>query len=53
MRAIICDKCKKVITDAIRYVSKLEMSTERDGKYAELHLCSDCVDEFDIWLKPE
>ena len=53
MRAIVCDKCKNVITDTIRYVSKLEMSTERDGKYSELHLCDDCVEKFNKWLRPE
>lgn len=50
MKAIVCDKCKKVITDSLERVSKLEFSNEDSGRFSERHLCDDCLKEFVKWI---
>ena len=53
MKAIICDKCKKVITDEkeIRDIVRFDLCTNYLGKYDEKHLCDDCKSSFFDWLK--
>lgn len=55
MKAIVCDKCKKVVTDeeALKKTTRLDMSTIRAGKYSEIHLCDDCDSKFYEWLEAE
>ena len=55
MKAIVCDKCKKVITDEqiIKDTLKLDLCTKYLGKYSEIHLCDDCKMKFFAWLTNE
>ena len=55
MKAIVCDKCKKVITDEekLKHTTRLDMYTNNLGKYSEKHLCEDCRSGFYDWLKDE
>lgn len=47
MRAVVCNKCKKVITDEkiVKDTLRLDFCTEKVGKYAEKHLCDECKEE--------
>lgn len=52
MNTVVCDKCKKVITDEtkLKTVVKLDVGNKRLNKYAECHLCDDCEAGFYKWL---
>lgn len=55
MKAIICDKCKRVITneDELKNIVRLDMCNNYIGKYSEKHLCDECEDKFYTWLGTE
>lgn len=55
MKAIVCDKCKKVITDEkeIESIMRLDLCTNYLSKFGERHLCDDCKSKFYDWLKSE
>lgn len=52
MKAVICDRCGRVVIDVkeIKNITRLDMCTNDVGKFAEKHLCDDCVDEFGKWF---
>lgn len=53
MKAIVCNKCEKVITDEekLKHTIRLDMCTNYLNKYDEKHLCDDCNSKFHEWLK--
>lgn len=53
MKAVVCDKCKKVITDksAVESIIRLELCTNEIGKFDEKHICDDCREKFYDWFK--
>lgn len=55
MKAIICDKCKKIITEEkeIKDLIRLDLCTNFVGKYSEKHLCDKCKVKFNSWLNRE
>lgn len=52
MKAIVCDKCKKVITDdeVIKDTMRIDFSTPNLGKCNEKYLCRYCEDMLYQWL---
>lgn len=52
MNAIICDKCKTVMTNKseLKALRKLACSAEEIGEFCELHLCKLCYQNFRKWL---
>lgn len=55
MKAIVCDKCKKVITEEkeIRDIVRFDLCTNYLGKYDEKHFCDECKKAFFEWLRDE
>ena len=53
MKAIVCDKCEKVITDEkeLKNLVRLDLCTNYLNKYGEMHLCDDCKKKFFDWFK--
>ena len=50
MKAIICNKCKKVIMLRLENVYTLESKVERLGSIETLHLCEECEKLFLNWI---
>ena len=55
MKAIVCDKCKKVMTDEkeLKDTLRLDLCTNYLSKFSEKHLCNDCKDLFCDWIDNE
>lgn len=55
VKAIVCDKCKKVIADEkeLENVLILDVSTKKVGQFATRHLCIDCKRKFHKWVTSE
>lgn len=55
MNAIICDKCKTVMTSQseLKVLKKLSCRTEELGEFGEIHLCKFCYQNFKKWLHGE
>ena len=55
MKAIVCDKCKKVITDKeeLKDTIRLDLRSDSLNKFSEKHICNDCNREFYNWFKNE
>lgn len=53
MKAIICDKCKKSITDVkdIKETLRLDLCNDKIGKWDEKHLCNACKSKLFSWFK--
>lgn len=49
MKAIICDKCKKVMSDELdlSYVKTIDFSYPLVGHYFSINLCTECKKSFD------
>lgn len=52
MRAIICDKCGETQTDT-HYGTTAEINRQYIGTPREIHLCSNCTEEFLEWVSGE
>lgn len=55
MKAIVCDKCKKVITDKkeLKDTMRLDLCNDFSGKFGEKHICNDCKSKLYNWFKNE
>lgn len=53
MKAIICDKCGLSITDeeVIKETLRLDLRTDKVGKWDEMHLCDSCRKKLFSWFK--
>lgn len=61
-RVIMCDRCKKIIRigdDVViahrRYSSRIYSIWNKNSRteVEEIHLCGDCMKDFERWLKNE
>lgn len=52
MRAIICDKCKKVLAgkEEMKNIVEVSLGSEFAGEFNRKHLCKECEKEFYKWL---
>jgi len=52
MRAIVCNRCRKVITLPKEIDETITFKTETigDGRINEYHLCDGCYGDFILWL---
>jgi uncharacterized protein with PIN domain len=52
MKAVVCNKCKAVITDEskLKDTIGLKLWTPFLGVYDEMHLCEDCKSDFWDWI---
>lgn len=52
MKAVVCNKCKVVITDEskLKDITGLKLFTPYLGIYDEMHLCDDCKSDFWDWI---
>lgn len=55
MKAIVCNKCGMVTVDEkiIKETLRLDLCTDRVGKFDEKHLCENCKKKFYNWLRKE
>lgn len=54
MNAIICDRCRRIVTagDEDKDVSVLRVSNTKDiMRVKEFHLCTRCTEDFDNFMK--
>lgn len=52
MRAIICDKCGEIQTDTL-HCTRADVNREDYGTPTEIHLCSNCTENFIKWVSGE
>jgi len=55
MKAYVCNKCGRVITNEkiMSDMLRLSISNDKVGKYDEVHLCADCDKKFCSFLHDE
>lgn len=53
MKAIVCDRCRVVITEKVDDVLRLGYSSIRIGEWHHIHLCEKCRTALEKFLKGE
>ncbi|MDD3336773.1 MAG: hypothetical protein PHI98_14885 [Eubacteriales bacterium] len=52
MKAVICDRCEKIMTGKkVEEARRVSFATEKVGVYLQYHLCEECEQKLIRWIQ--